>query len=152
MTTLITPYDVIVYAYSDNELQTPSSILRSDIAEAESRYILPILGESLTARLYAGDYATLLEEYVAPALAAWTRYAVEHVAHRRCVACHDDATSSADNERQLSTLRALRKKARTLLRRLSNHLNAHGDDYAEYNPYNNPLNRCFIDGDIIQIL
>ena len=47
MTTLITPYDVIVYAYSDNELQTPSSILRSDIAEAESRYILPILGESL---------------------------------------------------------------------------------------------------------
>lgn len=152
MRTLITPYDVILYAYSDNEMQTPSAILSSDIAEAESRYIAPVLGEALVAKLYDGGYASLLEEYVAPALAAWTRYAVEHMAHLRCVGCHDSVTTTANNERHHTTLRALRQRARTLLSRLSNHLNAHGDDYAEYNPYDNPLNRCFIDGDIIQIL
>lgn len=152
MTTLITPYDVIVHAYSDSEMQSPSAILHSDIAEAEGRYIAPVLGERLIEQLYGGGYSSLLEEYVAPALVAWTRYVVEHVAHRRCISCHDSSTTSADNERHHTTLRALRAKARTLLRRLSNHLNAHGDDYAEYNPYDNPLNRCFIDGDIIQIL
>lgn len=152
MTTLITPYDVIIHAYSDNEMQTPSAILHSDIAEAESRYITPILGKSLVARLYEGGYTSLLEEYVAPALAAWTRYAIEHVAHLRCIACHDDNTTTANNERHHTTLRALRQRARSLSRRLSDHLNNHGDDYTEYNPNENPLNRCFIDGDIIQIL
>lgn len=152
MTTLITPYDVIIHAYSDNELQTPAAILHSDIAEAESRHIAPILGKSLISRLYEGGYTTLLEEYVAPALAAWTRYALEYVAHLRCTGCHNDNSSSANNERQQTTLRALRQKARTLSRRLSDHLNDHSDDYAEYDPNNNPLNRCFIDGDIIQIL
>jgi ABC-type oligopeptide transport system ATPase subunit len=48
-------------------------------------------------------------------------------------------------------LRSLRRKASTLLRRLSDHLNASGGDYAEYNPKNNPLNHCSIYGDIIQI-
>ena len=45
----------------------------------------------------------------------------------------------------------IRSKARTLSRRLSDHLNAHSDEYPEYNPNANPLNRCSIDGDIIQI-
>lgn len=151
MQRLITPSDVLRLAYSSEELLTSSIILDIDIIEAEQNHILPILGEGLMARLGNGEYQELMSEYVAPALAMWTRYNVELVAHHRSAMCHNERPTTADNERLRTTLRALRNKASTLTRRLSDHLNANGDDYPDYKAENNPLNRCFIYGDIIQI-
>ena len=151
MQRLITPNDVLRLAYSSEELLTATIILDVDILEAEQRHILPILGEALTERLINGEYQALMDDYVAPALAMWTRHSVEQVAHHRSAACHDEHPTTADNERLRTTLRALRSKASILTRRLSDHLNAHGDDYPEYITENNPLNRCFIYGNIIQI-
>lgn len=151
MKRLITPNDVMRLAYSPEELLQSDIVLDVDIIEAECRHISPILGEELLARLEAGDYEELMSDYVAPAIALWTRYGVEQIAHHRSALCHSERLTTADNERLSTTLRALREKASTLTHRLSDHLNAHGDDYPEYDPKKNPLNRCFIYGNIVEI-
>lgn len=148
---LINSEDVLRLAYSSEELLPSTMLLDCDIVEAECRYIEPLVGKALVEALHDGQYTELVDEYVAPALAMWTRYCVEHVAYRRCTACHDEALSSAQLDHLRLALRALRAKASTLTRRLTDHLNTHGDDYPEYNASNNPQNRCFIYGDIIQI-
>lgn len=151
MKMLISPDDVLRLAYSSEELLPSTIILDCDIVEAESRYIEPIVGEAMMEALRDGEYADLAANFVAPALATWTRYIVEQTAYSRCRACHGEDVTTAMLERMRLTLRALRRKASTLTRRLTNHLNAHGDDYPEYSAFNNPQNRCFIYGDIIQI-
>jgi hypothetical protein len=152
MKRLITPDDVLRLAYSSSELLPSTIVLDVDIIEAECRHVAPVLGKELVERLEAGEYEALMNNYVAPAIALWTRYGVEQVAYHRSAACHDERPTAADNERLRTTLRALSEKASTLTRRLSDHLNAHGDDYPEYDPIKNPLNRCFIYGNIVEIL
>lgn len=157
MKTLITNEDVIALAFSQNELRSPSIITKADITEAESRYIDPILGAELRKALDEGNYPELLNGYVAPAIAAWTRCLVQPLLANRCEAClSSDETSvyestTAGNNRLGAVLCTLRRKASILSRRLSSHLNTHSETYAEYNPALNPLNRCSIDGDIVQI-
>ena len=160
-------------AFSREELVHRDVITELDIAEAESRYIRPILGEALAEAIASGSYEELRANYVAPALAAWCRYVIEPLLVSRCRELHHDDVSSAENEHlrgvvrylisrnktlsaaynqeQKSVLRGLRRKASTLSRRLSDHLNTHGDEYAEYNPKANSLNHCSIYGDIIQV-
>lgn len=156
MKTLITSSDVLRMAFSANELLAPTIITEADIVEAEYRYVRPILGEALW-QLLDSQYTALRDDYVAPVVAAWTRYMVQPLLGHRCEACLANsqsdiyASTTAGNNRLDSIMQTLRSKARTLSRRLSDHLNAHGDEYPEYNPNANPLNRCSIDGDIIQI-
>lgn len=138
-------------AFSREELVHRDVITELDIAEAESRYIRPILGEALAEAIASGSYEELRANYVAPALAAWCRYVVEPLLVSRCRELHYDDVSSAENEHLRGVVRSLRRKASTLSRRLSDHLNTHGDEYAEYNPKANSLNHCSIYGDIIQV-
>lgn len=157
METIITPQQVIDHAFSANELLTPSVITEADIAEAEYCYVRPILGEGLWRMLVDGDYEELTIHYVAPAIAAWTRYLVQPLLEQRCSACLTDDNRSiydsttAGNNRQRGVQRTLRRKASILSKRLSDYLNNNKDMYPEYVSENNPLNRCSINGDIIQI-
>ncbi len=156
MKTIITSSEVLRLAFAESELLTPSIITEADIVEAECRYVRPILGEALWQRLDS-DYASLRLDYVAPAVAAWTRYMVQPMLGHRCQACLSNvdsdiyASTTAGNNRMDSIMKSLRIKARTLSRRLSDHLNSHRDDYPEYNPDDNPLNHCSINGDIVQV-
>lgn len=151
MDRLITSEEVVAMTFSDDELYNRTMIIDSDIIEAESRYIIPILGKELTSALLSGNYATLLTEYVKPALAACVRYVAEPYMAERCVACSADSLTTADNQRLSLRLLALRRRVKTLTRRLSDHLNAHADDYAEYSVEDNPKNRCMIYGDVVQV-
>lgn len=156
MQTLISPERVFRLAFTADEMLTPSVILPADILAVEERHLRPIIGEALYAALAEGRYAELLEEYVAPAVAAWTRYAVQPLLGHRCSSClvsdgNDfyNATT-ADNVRMAALQRHLRHTAQTLSRRLGDYLNNHSADFAEYDPDENPLNRCSINGDIVQ--
>lgn len=157
METIITPQQVIDLAFSPNELLTPSIITEADITEAEHCYIRPILGEELWRMLVDGDYKELTIEYAGPAIAAWTRYVVQPLLEQRCSACLTDDkrsiydSTTAGNNRQRGVMRTLRRKASILSQRLTDYLNRNTDMYPEYVPANNPLNRCSINGDIIQI-
>lgn len=156
MQTLISPEQVFRLAFSTDEMLASDIILRTDIVAAEQRYIRPILGKALYDALATGDYADLMEDYVAPAIAAWTRYAIQPLLGQRCSSCvvsdgndYYNATT-ADNVRMATLQRTLRTTAQTLSRRLGDYLNSHSAEIAEYDPKLNPLNRCSIYGDIVQ--
>ena len=150
MNTLITAQRAYALAFSSEEPYGASVITEVDIAEAESRYLMPILGEELYNAL--ASYSMLKTEYVEPMVAAWVRYIVEPHLATRCCSCYAEGRiTEAVNDHTERVMRALREKARALTRRLSDHLNAHSADYAEYNPQTNPLIRCFIHGNIVQV-
>ena len=150
MKILITAERAYSLAFSSEEPYSPSAITEADIATAESRYLLPIVGEELYAALTR--YASLKTEYVEPMLAAWVRYIVEpHLATRCCPCYSEGRITEAVNDHTERVMRALRERAVAHTRRLSDHLNSHSADYVEYNPQTNPLNRCFIYGNIVQV-
>ena len=137
-------------AFSTEEPYSASVITETDIAEAESRYLMPVVGEELYNAL--DTYTTLKTEYVEPMLAAWVRYIVEpHLATRCCPCYSEGRITEAVNDHTERVMRALKERAVALTRRLSDHLNSHSADYVEYNPKTNPLNRCFIYGNIVQV-
>jgi hypothetical protein len=150
MNKLITAERVYALAFSSEEPYSPSAITEADIAEAESRYLLPIIGEELYIAI--SSYGRLKTEYIEPMVAAWVRYIVEpHLATRCCTCYAEGRVTEAVNVHMKRVMRALREKAVALTRRLSDHLNSHSADYVEYNPETNPLNRCFIYGNIVQV-
>ena len=149
MKNLITTDRVIELAFGGDERAHRELITECDIAEAEERYVRPVLGERLYEVLHSGEYEELVEEYVAPAIAAWCRYVVEPLLVHRCRECGE--VSVADNARLDTVMHSLARRAQTLTRRLSRHLNAHAAEYEEYISKSNPLNRCFIYGNIVQV-
>lgn len=152
MKTLITASEVISLAFSPEEPYVSTLITPSDIVEAESRHLLPIVGVNLYNAMLQGSYAELVSDYVAPMVAAWTRYIVEPlIPSRTCTIHTTDRITEAMNDYAERQMSALGDKASTLSRRLSDHLNANSSSYAEYNPNSNPLNHCFIYGNIIQV-
>lgn len=152
MKTLITPSQVLALAFSSEEPYHNSVITASDILEAESCYLRPIVGIELYESLIGGAYSELVSDYIAPMVAAWTRYIVEpHLASRTCSVHTEERITEAINDYSERQMRALRDRAVALSKRLSEHLNSNSTNYAEYNPNNNPLNRCFIYGNIIQV-
>lgn len=156
MKTLVTSEEVFRLAFSSDELLSPSVVMPTDIVAVEARHIRPILGDELYTALAEGSYPDLRDEYVAPAIAAWVRYAIQPLLGDRCSSClvseRDDYynATTADNVRMSVLQRTLRHTAQTLSRRLGDYLNTHSGDFAEYDPNKNPLNRCSINGDIIQ--
>ena len=77
MKNLITNEQVISLAFGDGEYLSPEVILDSDIALAEDRYIVPVVGAELHQALLDGSYPTLLDDFVAPALAMAVRTIIQ---------------------------------------------------------------------------
>ena len=153
MKTLIDCMEVTQLAFSADELINTEVVTLTDILEAEERFLRPVLGDELITALHNGSYPTLLSEYVAPALAQWTRY-VSHPLFEIRSSTHDKSrhqNTYAQSKHNELMIRTLHRKAVTLSRRLSHHLNSHSDEYPEYAPEHNQLNRCSIDGYIIQV-
>ena len=145
MKTILTPIEIYNVAFSAGERYNHSAVMESDIAIAESRYLLPIVGERLYNRLLNSGYTEFRTNYVAPMLGAWTRYIVEPLLAERCGGEHGMVAT----DREL--LLRLKMMAMSHSRRLSDYLNAHAEEFPEYNPIDNTLNHCSIDGNIVQI-
>ena len=152
MRTLITAEQVFSLAFTSEESYNVSVITASDIGEVENRYLIPIIGENFYNAMRLGEYDDLVEERVAPMVAAWVRYTIEPLLASRACLYHDErsVTEAVNDDMQLR-LRALRDKAVVLARRLSDYLNSHSADFEEYDSDANPLNRCFIYGNIVQV-
>ena len=143
MNTLITPAQAVALAFTDGEYLAPEAIGEGDIAAAEQRYIVPVIGRAL--------HETLL----AAPVALFTRIAVQPRLDIRTGQCGTVAPKSgsyqpADAQSLCELQRSLRRQARTLLRRAAEHLEAHAAEFPEYDPDNNILKRCTIDGNLIQ--
>ncbi len=153
---LVTNEEVVALAFADGEYIPPTAVADADIAAAEERYLIPVIGRTLYEAVAGGAYAELREEYAAPTVALFTRCMMQPALDVRTCSFGTTVPKSssfgAAAGEQLHTLRrTIRAKARTLLRRMSDHLEAHADDYPEYRSEDNILNRCMTDGNIIQI-
>ena len=153
--TLITPEKVAALAFCDGESVGADFVSAMDIAVAEERHVVAVVGGEMYAAMLEGSYADFCEEYVAPVVALRTRLLMlpSMVARSGRFGVGTAATSTlkSPSDIQLKSLeRSLREKARTLQYRMSRHLNENAELYAEYDPQKNILNRCSNDGNIIQ--
>lgn len=155
MKTLITPAQVVALAFADGEFIAPEAISEADIAAAEQRYIVPVIGRRLHTRLTEQTYAAFTEEYLAASVALFTRAMIQPLLDIRTGQCGTIAPRSAAyepaGEASLHRLQqVLRIKARTLLRRAAAHLSENAAQFPEYDDEVNILKRCTIDGNLIQ--
>ena len=148
MNTLITPAQAVALAFADGEYLAPESVTQSDIAAAEQRYLVPVIGRLLYEKLLSGSHAGFTTEYLA-------RIALQPRLDVRTGQCGTVAPKSAAYQpagtqalRELQ--RSLRRQARTLLRRAAEHLETHAAEFPEYDPHKNILNRCTTDGNFVQ--
>lgn len=155
MKTLITPSEVARLAFADGMYLTPDAVTAADVAAAEQRYLIPVVGQKLYDKLLAGTYAELRAE-LAPALALCTRLSVQprlDIRTGRCgtAAPRTEGFQPAPESSLRSVRQSLRRQSRDLLRRLSEYLTAHNTQYREYDPRQDIFNRCTTDGGIVQI-
>ena len=143
MNTLVTPLQVLKLAFGEGEYLPPEIIAEADIAGAEQRHIVPVVGRALYEKLLAGSYPDFRTEYLASPAALFTRAVLQPRLDVRTGQCGDTA------RRHLR--RALLAQARTLLHRAAEHLRAHRDEFPEYDPENDIFNRCTTDGGFVQI-
>lgn len=153
---LVTPEEVVALAYAADEHMPASAVAEADIAAAEMRSIMPVMGRALYEAVAAGAYPELREGYAAPAAAMYVRLAMQPLSDVRtgrfgAMAPRSSGYEPAERAKLLDLRRALRAKARTLLHRLHLHLEECASQYPEYDPASDILNRCTTDGGFVQI-
>lgn len=155
--TIITPEKVAALAFYDGECIDSTAISPLDVAVAEERHIVTVVGAEMYAAMGEGRYADFCDEYVAPVVALQTRLlmlpAMVARSGRFGVSVPSSSTMKSPSAQQIGRLeRSLREKARTLQRRMSRYLNEHAEQFPEYEPSRNILNRCCVDGEFVQTL
>ena len=155
MNTLVTPLQVLKLAFGEGEYLPPEIIAEADIAGAEQRHIVPVVGRALYEKLLAGSYPDFRTEYLASPAALFTRAVLQPRLDVRTGQCGTVAPKSAayqpaGTQALCELQRSLRRQARTLLRRAAEHLETHAAEFPEYDPHKNILNRCTTDGNFVQ--
>ena len=155
MKTLITPLQVLRLAFGEGEYLPPESVTEADIAAAERRYLVPVIGLTLYEKLLGGACADFRTGYLEAPAALFTRAVLQPRLDVRTGQCGTVAPKSAAYQpagtqalRELQ--RSLRRQARTLLRRAAEHLETHAAEFPEYDLHENILNRCTTDGNFVQ--
>ncbi len=155
--TVITPEKVAALAFCDGESIDATVISPLDIAVAEERHVVTVVGAEMYAAMCEGRYEEFCDDYVAPVVALQTRLLMlpSLVARsgRFGVSVPATSTMKSPSDKQIAALeRSLREKARTLQRRMSRYLNENAERFPEYDPSRNILNRCSVDGNFVQTL
>ena len=98
MNTLITPAQAVALAFADGEYLAPESVTQSDIAAAEQRYLVPVIGRLLYEKLLSGSHAGFTTEYLAAPAALFTRIALQPRLAVRPGPCGTVAPTSAADQ------------------------------------------------------
>lgn len=156
MKTLITPQQVIRHAFGGHPTLPLDAVSEGDIAAAEARYLVPVLGEALYERLIEGAYEEFRRDYLVCCTALFTRCMVQPRLDLRTNALGTIAPKSDQGTApDMAVLRRLRHNLRneavTLLRRAVRHLETHRVSFPEYDAHENLSNRCTTDGGFVQI-
>ena len=156
MKNLITNEQVISLAFGDGEYLSAEVILDSDIASAAERYILPVVGADLYEEMLNGSQKTLLDDFVAPALAMAVRTMIQPALNVRTGQGGLYIPSSARSDTSIKTTtqavqRSLCRRRHALLKRLSNHLKKNASKYPSYDASLDAMQKCRIYGGYVQI-
>ena len=153
---IISSSEVVQIAFSDGGYIAPETIAEADIAVATERWITPVVGEPLLQAVRAGKYATLRDDYLAPAIALYTRLLVQPRLNGATSQLGLSVVSAptqraADEALRAEVQRAVKERARAALKRLSAYLEEHQSEHKEYDRRSNILNRVSCDGGFVQI-
>ena len=156
MKNLITNEQVISLAFGDGEYLSPEVVLDSDIASATEQYIIPVVGAQLCEEMLNGAQRTLLNDYVAPALAMAVRTMIQPALNVRTGQGGLYIPSSARSDTSIrTTTQALQKslcrRRHALLKRLSNYLKRNASQFPSYNAGNDAMQKCSINGGYVQM-
>ena len=156
MKNLITNEQVISLAFGDGEYLSAEVVLDSDIAAATERYIIPVVGAKLHEEMLNGSQKSLLDNFVAPALAMAVRTMIQPALNVRTGQGGLYIPSSARSDTSIKTTtqalqRSLCRRRQTLLRRLSNHLKDHASEFPNYSASNDAMQKCNINGGYVQM-
>ena len=156
MKNLITNEQVISLAFGDGEYLSPEVVLDSDIVAATEKYIVPVVGAELYEEMVNGSYRSLVDNFVAPALAMAVRTMIQPALNVRTgqTGLHISSSMRADTSTKSAAQmlqKSLYARRQVLLKRLSNHLKHHASEFASYNPEKDVLQRCSINGGYVQI-
>lgn len=156
MKNFITPDRVLSLAFGDGDFLSTEVVGEADIALAQHRYILPIIGADLCEKALDGEYADLVGDYIAPALAFAVRALIQPALNVRCggtglVAPSTPVSEAASTSAAQALQRSLERRRDALLKRLSDHLSQSVTLYPEYDPRADAMQKCATYGGIIQI-
>lgn len=156
MNTLISPAQAVRLAFGDGEWLPPEALTEADIAAAEERHIVPVIGRALHERLLEGQYPDFVTFHLAACTALFTRALIQprldiRTGQSGTTAPKTDYGSAPDTTARRALRRSLLAQARTLLRRAAGYLADHRDTIPEYDPDTDILNRCTTDGNLVQI-
>ena len=156
MNTLITPAQALRRAFTPDEPLPPATIDEAAVAAAEHRYIVPVIGTALHEKLLSGAHTEFRDGYLAAPIALFVRLLVQPRLDIRTGQCGTTAPKGSSGQPAAdpplrAQPQALRTEARTLLRRASEYLSDHRDEFPEYDPARDILKRCSTDGCLVQI-
>lgn len=150
---LLSPEQVIDFAFAANDKITSGSIKESKIDAAQEKYIRPVLGKLYDA-LVEGNYPELLEEYIRPALAYYVRYTVipdlALKLNDKGAQTYYSEYSNAATDKQRDEMRQQAKDdANALLDKAVRYISQNKLRYPEYEPRTDIRNRVISNGGII---
>lgn len=155
MQNVITNEQVISLAFSDGEYVSPDVVLDSEIDSAAHRYIVPIVGKEFYKEMLDGAHQTLVADFVAPALAMAVRTVIQPALNVRTgqgglyiptSTRSDTATRGTIN----GFHKSLRLRRDALLRRLSDYLRDHAEEYPSYDAERDIMQKYTISGGYVQ--
>ena len=159
MQRLIAPERVVELAFSEGEFLPRERISETQILLAEERYLRPIVGQTLYEALGDGEYAEFCKEYVEPLLAYGVKYLLLPELRVYVGACGVAEPSGVGwrsaSEESFSALReGVKSQLKSLRRRLNQALGREHEAgrLPLYDPKENILKRCRIDGGLVQML
>ena len=156
MNTLISPIQVVRLAFAPDGALPPDAVTEADIAAAEQRYLIPVLGRALHERLMTDNDRSFVDHYLAAPLALFTRLLIQpridlRTGRTGTTAPHPDGASAASAEARRQLCRSLRSEARSLLRRAVARIEEAPEAFPEYEPSRNILRHCSLDGKLVQV-
>ncbi len=154
MELLITPAQVASMAFRAPDFISEEAVPEATILAAQHKFIRPVLGSALYDALCRGAYATLKSDYIALPLALYVKMLMlPSLALQTGAAGVVEANSRnlyrAGDAKLRAARRRLRSDALALMRRAVAHIESQTLTYREYDPRENILNRCSIEGGLV---
>lgn len=156
MKTLISPTEALRRAFRSDESLAADMLIEADVVIAEQRYLRPVLGAALHDRLLRGDDAAFVQDFLADAVARFSRI-VAHTRHTGytsrvgLLAPNATQAKAADAATVRKLCRELRREGKTLLRRAVDYIETHASDFPEYEADQSLFHTCSTDGGFVQI-
>ena len=144
--------EVVALAFPATSNIRAAQITEADIVAAQEKFLAPVFG-ALWDALCEGAHAEFTAEYIKPALAHFVKAQVlptlGAITPYGVVEFSSDTTKRADNRQLVRAIRAAADTAQTLRRMALRHIEAHSDEFGEYQPTQNILRHTRIAGGIV---